>query len=161
MKLRADTCELPHGGSVSPYYVIEESDWVQVFARDDHGRILIVTQYRHAAGVNCAELPGGIIDAGEQPLQAAKRELLEETGYGADQWHKIGQFLANPARLTNTVHVFLATDLNLKGRQTLDPSEEIAFDFHSEADVRTMISAGEFSQGLHIASFFLGIESSF
>lgn len=159
MKLRADTCELPNGNTVSPYYVIEESDWVQIFARDSQGRVLIVTQYRHPVGAVCAELPGGVIDAGEQPLEAAKRELLEETGHAACQWQEIGQFLANPARQTNTVHVFLATDLVLQAEQDLDPSEDIAFAFESEAQVRSLIKDGVFSQGLHIASFFMGIEA--
>lgn len=77
----------------------------------------------------------------------------------AGQWQKIGQFLANPARQTNTVHVFLATELDLKRDQDLDHTEEISFDFRSEAEVREMIAAGVFSQGLHIASFFMGIEA--
>ena len=159
LSLRADTCELPSGAVISPYYVLEERDWVHVFAEDDQGRVLIVRQYRHGANSFCTELPGGVVDAGEALLDAAKRELLEETGYAAETWTAIGKTFANPARQTNCVHIFLARGLRAQSGQALDASEDIAFSFASVAEIKAMIARFEFSQSLHIASFYMVLEA--
>lgn len=86
-----------------------------MLAVDDSGktpRILLERQYRHAAGDYLWELPAGRIDSGERELQAAKRELLEETGYAADHWRRILYFYASPGFVAETMSVFLATGLH-------------------------------------------------
>jgi 8-oxo-dGTP pyrophosphatase MutT (NUDIX family) len=154
MTLRADVCELSDGHRIEPYYVIEERDWAHCLAVTPDNRIILVRQYRHAAGVFCTELPGGVIDDGESPLQAVQRELHEETGYAADDWLALGSFYANPARQTNRVHLFVARDARLAGEPDPDPGEELVVLSVSVDEVVGMIAAGEFSQGLHIASFY-------
>ena len=155
MTLHAEACRLGNGVVLDPYYVIEERDWVHVYARAADGRLLTVTQYRHPAGLFCTELPGGVVDAGEAPLAAAQRELREETGYGAARWEEVGRLWANPARQTNRVHIFLAEGLDAGGAQSLDEGEEIVHRFETEDEVKAGIAAGAFGQALHVASFFL------
>lgn len=160
MRLRADECRLPDGPTLSPYYVIEERDWVHVMAMDDAAQIVLVRQYRYAAQAFCTELPGGVVDAGETPLNAAQRELLEETGFEAGQWQAICSYYANPARQTNRVHVFLARQLSPPAAQTLDSSEEIAVSKVSVDEAMSLITQGEFSQGMHIGSLLLCLRTA-
>jgi ADP-ribose pyrophosphatase len=159
ISLRADECELPNGSRIYPYYVIDEKEWVHVFAVDSNDRILVVRQYRHAADVVCLELPGGVVDTGELPLDAAKRELQEETGFSARTWTRIGAVHANPARQTNAIHIFTASDLHSNGAPSLDETEEIESTFMSAAEVKTAIGQGLFSQAMHVASFYMGVEA--
>ena len=159
LTLSADTCQLPNGQTIAPYYVLHEADWVHVFAQADDGSILTVKQFRYAAKDVCIELPGGVIDEGETPLIAAQRELLEETGYTATHWQSLGTMYANPARQTNTIHLFFATGLRLKSEQQLDVSEDIEFDFLAIPEIQQKIESNEFSQALHIASFYRGLHA--
>ncbi|MDP1978104.1 NUDIX hydrolase [Undibacterium sp.] len=130
-----------------------------MFAQAVDGRILTVKQFRYAANKFCIELPGGVIDEGETPLVAAQRELLEETGYTATHWQSLGTMYANPARQTNTIHLFFATGLSLMGEQQLDASEDIEFNFLSTAEIQQKTETNEFSQALHIASFYRGLHA--
>jgi ADP-ribose pyrophosphatase len=102
------------GGVRARRDVIHHSGSVVVLAVDDSGatpRVLLERQYRHAATDFLWELPAGRIDPGEQELQAAKRELLEETGYTASKWRRILKFYASPGFVAETMAIFLATGL--------------------------------------------------
>ena len=95
--------------------VIHHSGSVVVLAVDDSGsvpRVLLERQYRHAAGDYLWELPAGRIDPGERELAAAKRELIEETGYRANRWRRILKFFASPGFVAETMAVYLATGLH-------------------------------------------------
>jgi 8-oxo-dGTP pyrophosphatase MutT (NUDIX family) len=150
----ADRCELPNGITLDPYYVVHERDWVHVFALDAKGHLLVVRQHRYAAHTTCLELPGGVIDEGEEPLAAAKRELLEETGHSSSEWEFVASMFANPARQTNKIHLFLARNVDATGTQSLDASEEIEYSLQPLESVQAAIEDGEFSQALHIASYY-------
>lgn len=158
INLRADTCELPNGQVIARYYVLEEPEWVHVFAQDADGKILVVRQYRYAANVVCTELPAGVVNSWESVLKAAKRELLEETGYVASSWTLAGKYYANPARQTNSIHLFIARGLQRQADKTLDASEDIIESFAHPSEVKAMIASGEFSQSLHIASFYMALD---
>lgn len=154
LRLTADRCVTADGTLIEPYYVVHERDWVQVVAMTKDARILVVRQFRHAARVVCVEFPGGIVDEGETPLQAAQRELLEETGHRAADWRFIGSSYANPARQTNSVHVFLAEGVVHVSEQQLDHGEELTWESLAVEELERLIDSGEFSHALHVAAFY-------
>jgi len=149
----ADRCELPNGAVIEPYYVLHEPDWVHAFAIDMNDRLVVVRQFRYAANVVCTELPGGVVDGGEEPLAAAKRELMEETGYTASAWSYVGSMFANPARQTNRIHTFIARELS-PGAQQLEATEQLECSLVPLHAMPEAIRVGEFSQALHIASYY-------
>jgi len=153
-RVTADRCEIAPGKVIEPFYVVHEKEWVHVYAVNANSEVLIVRQYRYAADAICSELPGGVVDPGEEPERAAKRELLEETGHVANRWSYVGKLYANPARQTNSVHIFVAEVLDLAGEQALDESEEIIWSFSTQSEINDAILRGEFSQALHVASLY-------
>ena len=83
---RRDHIQLPDGRENPEFYVLEYPDWVNVIAITKDGQFVMERQYRHALGKTCYELPCGVMEQGEEPLEAVKRELMEETGYGGGEW---------------------------------------------------------------------------
>jgi ADP-ribose diphosphatase len=158
LTLRADKCENAEGLIIDPFYILEKNDWVHVVGFDSEDRILIVRQYRHGARKICAEIPCGVIDDEDtSPLEAIKRELLEETGCVADEIEPLGSVYANPARMTNRVHSFMAQRVRQVAEQQLDEMEDIEFEFVDIKTLMELIDSGEFSQSLHISSVFLAL----
>lgn len=110
------------------YIVLDAPDWVIVIPElEDKVTGLkdfyMVKQWRHGSKCLSVEFPGGVIDKGEEPEQAARRELLEETGCRVGKLVKLGQVNPNPALFSNKVHIFLAQDLECTGSQALDADE--------------------------------------
>src|ERR1700759_1174006 len=125
LKLRSDTVRLPGGSPLTPYHVIEAADWVSVGAISEAGCIVLVEQYRHAVTRSMLEIPAGHVDAGEAPEAAARRELLEETGYGGGQWHSLGTLHPAASRFNNQVHSFLALGITKLAAPAQEESENL------------------------------------
>lgn len=158
VKFHGDRVELPDGHIIDPFWVLEERDWVHVVAFDAEGRVALVRQFRYACEVFSLEFPGGLLDAGEDPVAAARRELLEETGCTVDDARLIGHVYLNPSRQRNRQYCVLATGLRRVAGQSLDRSENIEVEFMRLADIPARIASGEFCQGLHIASLHLALQ---
>ncbi len=155
LTLRADSCETAEGLIIEPFYILEKADWVHVVAFDKEERILIVRQYRHGSSTICAEIPCGVVDKSDRsPLDTAKRELLEETGCMGKRYVEIEKVWANPARQTNSIHCYIAYDVKQIGKQNLDETEDIEFEFVDLKSLFQLIDSGEFSQSLHISSVY-------
>ena len=101
----------PRTGEVYPFFRIEAGEWVNVVPITADDQLVMVRQYRHGSGEITLEIPGGIVDPGETPAEAAARELLEETGYRAERVEAIGSVNPNPALFGNRCHTFLAPEV--------------------------------------------------
>ena len=140
---RRDCVELPDGRINNEYYILEYPDWVNVIAITKDGRFVMERQYRHGAEQVCIELPCGVLENGEEPIEGARRELLEETGYGNGTWTKLMTISANPDNMTNRVHCFLAMDVEPVSDQKLDVNEDLVVELFSRNDVLQLLDSGE------------------
>ncbi len=148
---RRDKVELPDGRVIEEYYVLEYPDWVNVIAITKEGQFVMERQYRHGLGVDSTELPCGVMEKDEEPLEAAKRELLEETGYGNGEWTKLMAIGANPGSQNNLTHCFLAVGVEKIAEQSLDDTEELTVLLMSEAEVKSLLENNQICQALMVA----------
>lgn len=125
LTLRSDKVRLPNGNTLSPYHVIEVADWVNVVAISATGHMLLVEQYRHAVSRTMLEIPAGHVDPKEGLEAAARRELLEETGYGGGTWHPLAALHPAASRFTNQVHAFLAVGVARLAEPQPEESENL------------------------------------
>jgi ADP-ribose pyrophosphatase len=146
---RVDKCEMPNGKIVEAYYVVELPVTVCALAVTEDGKAIIIRQYRHPLKQVLNELPGGFIDANENPQQAIARELIEETGFAFSEIVEVGKIAANPGVLDSVTHLFLATGGKKIKSQELDHNEDIEVLQLPLEDVRGMLDRNEFVQALH------------
>lgn len=126
INLRADDCVDMLGRTIAPYYVFEQPEWITVVPVTPDGHIILVNEYRHGARVVGTGLVGGTVEETDStPIDAALRELEEETGYIATELIQLGFSWANWANQTNRVHHFLATGCIPTGQQAPDDNELI------------------------------------
>ena len=152
-RFRLDTVELANGKTFEPM-VFEFRSWANVLAITKNNEVVLVKQYRHGVQENLLELPGGVVDEGEDPLEGARRELMEETGYLAKNIVEVGRIYPNPAIQHNTLFCYVATDVEKVGVQHLDEAEEIEVHLVPLDDLVEMVRRGEFRHALHVAVLF-------
>lgn len=155
LEIHEQRIELPHGGVIDEFHLISAPDWVGVLARTEDDEIVCVEQYRHGAGRASLELPAGVIDAGETALDAARRELLEETGYAAESIEPLLSTNTEPSRHTNRAHFFFAKGAKRVADQRLDPSEHIRVRLVEIAELLETIERGEWVHGIHVGPILL------
>lgn len=123
--VKKNKVELPGGTVINDFYTVTIPDSVMVAAVTLERQIILKSEFRYACGIDVIECPAGMMEKGEEPLTAAKRELLEETGYTSEDWTYLGPTLESTSKLTNTMHLFLARNAVRSGKQHLDPNEHI------------------------------------
>jgi 8-oxo-dGTP pyrophosphatase MutT (NUDIX family) len=157
-RLRVDECRLPDGRVMPRYYVMEFFDWVNVVPITADGQIVLVEQYRHGAGEVFLEIPGGGLQtADEDPGQAGRRELMEETGYASEEWLACGYHSPNPALQNNKMFTYLALNCRPAGAPMLDPFEDLQVRLMPLREFFERWWRGEIRHSLIAASFALAL----
>lgn len=128
-------------------------DWVNVIALTEAGEVVLVRQYRHGVEAATLEIPGGMIDEGETPEEAAVRELREETGYAPVSVVNLGFVNAQPAFQNNRCHTFLALGCVRAGEMDQDEGEDLAVALHTMEETCRKMLSGEIGHGLVHAAF--------
>ncbi len=139
---RFDVVKNPRNGKTVRVIILEGGDSVNVVAKTKAGEFVLVQQYRFGIQGETLEAPGGLIDPGETPLQAAKRELREETGYTAQQWEYLGAIQSNPVYMDSYIHHYLAQDVVLTDKVQLDDGEDVAVKIMGEEAIKQAAEEG-------------------
>lgn len=149
---RRDVLRMPNGTVVPEYYVLEYPTWVNIIAITTEGDFVMVRQYRHALGIVEYELCAGTMDETDQsPLEAAKRELLEETGYAGGEWTEYMALSANPTSMSNLNYTFIAKGVEKVSSQRLDDTEEITVHLFKKEELIELLVHDGIKQSLMVA----------
>ncbi|HXU71051.1 MAG TPA: NUDIX hydrolase [Polyangia bacterium] len=144
----------PRTGREHEFWIVDAPDWCNIVPLTRAGEVVMVRQQRHGIGSETLELPGGMIDPTDaSPLEAARRELLEETGYRATELVPTGVIAPNPAMQTNRCWSFLARDVELVAAPALDGGEDIDVVLVPYAEIPARVAAGEISHALVVVAF--------
>lgn len=143
-KARADYVVNPFNDREVKVFILSGNDSVNVLALTKEGKAVMVDNYRFGIGAYILELPGGMVDDGEDHQQAAKRELLEETGYASREWHYAGCVASNPVFMDSYVHHYLALNAEMVQPADLDDAEDIRVREMPLEEVRKLLFDGEF-----------------
>lgn len=156
-KARADSCEFPDGRIIEPYYIVELPDWCNTIVVTKEERIILVRQYRYPVDQVTFELPGGIIEKDERPIDAAKREMEEETGYTSDDIEFLIKLAPNPAINNNTAYFFLARNAVPTIAENSDAFEDIDVLSFSKEELWQLIGENKLQHGVQIGPLYTAL----
>ena len=142
--------ELPDGSA--DFIRLEMPDWANVVAVTEAGEFVLVKQHRWGTNETTLEIPGGIVDDGEDALTAARRELLEETGYGGGTARSLGTVRPNPAIQDNTLHGFLIEGVRRIAEPHLDPAEDIEIVLCTRSELIDHLAENRIDHALAVVS---------
>lgn len=158
MRVRRDRLVMQPGTPAVEYYVWEGPDIATVVPRTPEGEFVLCRQYRHAMGRSLLQFPAGQVDTGESPEEAARRELLEETGYAAPTLVPLGTLAAYPTKSTGLHHLYLALDVHRVAEPRPDPSEAITVELCSRERLRQSLATPDFLVADSVAAALLALD---
>ena len=161
IRLAVEDVQLPSGQVLRDFYSIELPEFAVIVAQTASGDIVTEYQYKHGVGRACLTLPAGLLDDGEDPLTCAQRELLEETGYVADEWHNLGQFVVDGNRGCGKVHVFVACNARRVAQPALDEAEPLQVRLMSPKALLQAVLNGDVAVLATVAAAMLALNTPF
>lgn len=156
--LRSDRLRLPDGAIKDPYYVLERPDAAIVFPLTDDGEVVLVRQYRPPLERLELGLPAGLVEPGEKPEAAARRELAEETGYSGGEWEELVALASSPSLKDNWAYLFLARGVGRLGEQNLDEFERLDIVRVPLDEVPGLVYAGKIINSSGVAATMLALD---
>ena len=153
-KMREDLVTSPKLGSDHSVWVMEVPTWVNIIPITTDGEVILVNQHRFGMDKSSLEIPGGMADLNENPMEAAIRELKEETGYEAKEVIEIGRVESNPAIMSNHTYTYLALDSEQSSEQNLDGMEDIEIIRKHINEIPDLIRNGVIEHALVVSAFY-------
>jgi len=153
-KVREDSCERASDGKAATFYVIENPDWVNVIALTQAKEAVLIEQFRHGSEEIILEIPGGMLDENEARETAAKRELLEETGYSSDEFVYLGKSRPNPAINNNWIYHYAALNCEKTDETAFDEHESVITKLIPLAAIPNLIKSEKITHSLAIVGFY-------
>ena len=151
---RADSCRFPDGRVIEPYYVVELPNWANIVVVTKDDKIVLVRQYRYPVDQITLELPGGVIDKGEDPMQAAIREMQEETGYHSNEVEFLCKLAPNPAINDNTAYFYLARNAEPGEKKNFDAFEDIELCIFSKEQFLQLLRENKIQHGVQLGPIY-------
>lgn len=152
--LHESTTESPETGKAHQFYFIETADWVNIVPITDNNEVVCIKQFRHGNQQITIEIPGGMVDPGEDPAVSAARECLEETGYQCDKVQSLGVIAPNPAVFDNRVHTYWARGAKPVGDIQNTATEKTEVLLIPLADIPGYLTRGEIDHALVVATLW-------
>ncbi len=158
LTLREQRVRLANGHEIERFHLIQGPDWTSVLCVTDASEVVLVRQYRHGIASPSLELPAGVIEPHETAEQAARRELLEETGYSSDDWVCIQNVSTEPARHTTRAHFFCARGARRTQAAAPEATEVIELVKVPLTELRRMAVDGRIVHGVHVGAILAAFE---
>ena len=156
--LRSDRLKLPDGAVKDPYYVLERPDAAIIFPLTEAGEVIMVRQYRPPLESFELGLPAGLVEPGEDPEKAARRELAEETGYGGEEWEFLASLASSPSLKDNFAHLFLLRDAEPVSSLDRDEYERLEVVTVPLDELLGKVLSGEIVSSSGVAAIMLALE---
>jgi 8-oxo-dGTP pyrophosphatase MutT (NUDIX family) len=153
-KVREDLVVNFNNGKNASFFVVENPDWVNIIGLTKEKEVILIEQFRHGTESVILEIPGGLVDENEEPELAAKRELLEETGFAPGEMIYLGKSHPNPAIQSNTIFHYLALDCEKTGETNFDEHESVITKLVAQAEIPKLIAEGKITHALAVTGFY-------